>query len=63
MTWRHWVASLGDSGVDKPALDWPSCGQSPGRLMAATHSGGGVGERRDGMVTMCDMSDVSTAVA
>jgi hypothetical protein len=25
--------------------------------------GGGSGERRDGMVTMCDIGDVSTAVA
>jgi hypothetical protein len=25
--------------------------------------GGGGGERKDGMVTMCDMGDVSTAVA
>ena len=33
--------------------------------MAATRagSGGGGGERKDGKVTMCDVSDVSTAVA
>jgi len=36
--------------------------------VAATRSGvvlggGGGGERKDGMVTMCDPSDISTAVA
>ena len=65
------VASFG--GVDEPAPDWPKCGQSPGgstAVVAATHGGGGgwwwvmvVVVGRDGDVTMCDVSDVSTVVA
>jgi len=63
------VGSVGGGGcVKEPAPAWPGCEQSLGHSMAAvaaTHvvDGGGCGERRDGMVMMCDMSDVSTSVA
>ena len=63
------VGGVGDGGcVDEPAPAWPRCGQSLGHLSAAVAAArvvdsGGSGERKDGTVTMCDMSDVSTAVA
>ena len=66
VTWRCLAAVLSGSGVDEPAPDWPKCGQSPGRSMAAVaaaHDGGGGGKERDGMVTTCDVRDLSTAVA
>ena len=63
------VASLGAGRIDGLTPDWPRSGQSPGGSMAAVlaaHSGvggGGGGEGKDGMVTICDVGDVSNVVA
>jgi len=58
------VALLGDGGIDELTPGWPNIGQSLGCSMAvvlAACSGGG-GEGKDGMVTICDMGDVSNMV-
>ena len=60
------AALLGDGGSDELTPGWPKSGQSPGCSTAAVlaaRSGGGGGERKDGTVAMCDVGDVSTAVA
>ena len=64
------MASLGDGGIDELTPVWPNIGQSPGCSMVAVlaaHSGGGGGggggEGKDGMVTICDVGDISNAVA
>ena len=61
------VASLGAGGIDELAPDWPRSGQSPGgstvAVLATRSGGGGGGEGKDGMVTICDVGDVSNAVA
>jgi hypothetical protein len=44
VVWAGDMASSSGGGVDEPAPDWPKCGQSPGRSMAAgaaAHGGGG----------------------
>ena len=61
------MALLGDGGIDKLTPGWPNIGQSLGCSTAAVlamHSGGGGGgEGKDGMVTICDVGDVSNAVS
>jgi hypothetical protein len=65
------AGTLGAGGIDELTPDWPKRGQSPGgstAAMAAARNGAGGGwwyggERKDGTVTICDMSDVSTTVA
>ena len=62
------MASLGDGGIDKLTPVWPNIGQSPGCstvvvLAACSGGGGGGGEGKDGMVTICDVGDISNAVA
>ena len=46
---------------------WPKYGQSLGcptaAVLATRSGGGGGGEGKDGMVTICDVGDVSNAVA
>ena len=66
--WVMWQCGvIGDRGIDELTLVWPNIGQSLGCSMAAvlaTHSGGGGGgEGKDGMVTICDMGDISNVVA
>ena len=65
------MASVGISEIDEHTLAWPKCGCSPGarwqrwqlRVLVVVVGGGGGGEKKDGKVTMCGVSDVSTAVA
>ena len=63
------MASLGDGGIDKLTLVWPNIGQSPGCPTAVVLAarmvvvGGGGGEGNDGMVTICDVGDISNVVA
>ena len=62
------VGSVGGGGcVDEPAPAWPNAGSRWGAQRRQWRprvvvDGGGIDER-DGMVTMCDIGDVSTAVA
>ena len=59
------MASLGDGGIDELTPVWPNIGQSLGCSTAAVLAAcsGGGGEGKDGMVTICDVGDVSNAVA
>ena len=62
------AASVGGGGVDGRSPGWPKCGQSPGRPMAVLPRRMVVVvvvvvKGKDGIVTICDVGDVSTAVA
>ena len=61
------VVSVGGGGIDGRSPGWPKCGQSPGRPMAVLLRRMVVVvvvvKGKDGMVTICDVGDVSTAVA
>jgi hypothetical protein len=67
VTWRRWALA----GSTSPPRIGPKKGSHRGarrrrwqlRVMVVVLDGGGGGEKRDGTVTMCDASDVSTAVA
>ena len=73
--WHHSVAlvmaSVGVGEIDEHTLAWPKCGHSPGArqwqwqpcVLVVVVGGGGGSEKKDRKVTMCDVSDVSTAVA
>ena len=55
------MALLGDGGINELTPVWPNIGQSLGcstAVVLAAHSGGGGGEGKDGIVTICDVSDV-----
>ena len=57
------AASVGGGGIDGRSPGWPKCRQSPGRPMAVFPRRTVVVKGKDGMVTICDVGDVSTAVA
>ena len=73
--WHHSaalvVASVGIGKIDEHTMAWPKHGRSPGarwqrwqpHVLVVVVGGGGGGEKKDRKVTMCDIGDLSTAVA